>query len=387
VALLFFASTLGALSLDTLIARALNEKPSLESIDARILANRSAIEVADRLPNPQIAYVQNTLDKAQAMHQKTVTLQQNLPYYGKRESRRKAALAQDGVLQESLVKAKAALVYAIKEQAYTIWELEKVYALTCDYEALTQHTIDLYASYSSLSEGYHLGIMSATLKLSDLRIQKNILRSKITAAYAKLSYLAAQEVNALEVEIGIVATAGGADVKKRPQGNPDLALKEQEFRKEQANVAVAELNKYPDVNLIAGYSFRENFDDYATFGVGISLPLYGSEGHKEQEARRLVLAAQSAKEDMRRAVDAAFQSTAAQMQSAFDTYRVIKDEMLPQIEHMFELSSSSVSAGGDLFKYTDILLQKLRLEQNSINAIADYNRAEAKISELSGEIR
>lgn len=385
--LLFFIGTLNALSLDEVIERALNEKPSLASIEARIQAGRSAVETSDQFSNPQISYIQNTLDKAQAMHQKTLTLQQNLPYYGKRAHRRKAALAQEGVLIESLVKAKAALVYAIKEQAYTLWELEKVYTLTCDYEVLTQHTIDLYTSYSSISQGYHLGIMSATLKLSDLRIQKNILHAKITAAYAKLSYFAAQEVNSLEMEIGMAIMPEMTDVTRRLQNNPDLALKEQESRREQANVELAELNSYPDVNLVAGYAYRDNFDNYASFGVGISLPLYGSEAHKEQEARKSALAAQHAKEDMRGAVDAEFQSAYAQMRSAFETYHVINDEMLPQIEHMFALSSSSVSAGGDLFKYIDILLQKLRLEQNSINAIADYKRAEAKISELTGEIK
>ncbi len=387
IGLLFFIGTLNALSLDEVIERALDEKLSLASIEARVQASRSAVEASDQFANPQIAYVQNTLDKAQAMHQKTLTLQQNLPYFGKRESRRKAALAQESVLYESLVKAKAALVYAIKEQAYTLWELEKVYTLTCDYEVLTQHTIDLYTSYSSISEGYHLGIMSATLKLSDLRIQKNILRAKITAAYAKLSYFAAQEVNSLEMEIDIVSMPDMTEGTRHLQKNPDLALKEQESKREQANVELAELNNYPDVNLVAGYAMRDNFDNYATFGVGISLPLYGSETYKEQEARKLALAAQRAKEDMRGAVSAEFQSAYAQMRSAFETYHVIKDEMLPQIEHMFALSSSSVSAGGDLFKYIDILLQKLRLEQNSINAIAEYKRAEAKISELSGEIR
>lgn len=385
--LIFLTGTLNALSLDELIERALNKKPSLASIEARIQASRSAVEVSDQFSNPQISYIQNTLDKAQAMHQKTLTLQQNLPYYGKRAHRRKAALAQEGVLQESLIKAKAALVYAIKEQAYTLWELEKIYTLTCDYEVLTQHTIDLYTSYSSISEGYHLGIMSATLKLSDLRIQKNILHARITAAYANLSYFAAQEVNSLELEIGIASMPEMPDVARRLQNNPDLALKEQESRREQANVELAELNSYPDVNLVAGYAFRDNFDNYASFGVGISLPLYGSEEYREQEARKSALAAQHAKEDMRGAVGAEFQSAYAQMLSAFETYHVINDEMLPQIEHMFALSSSSVSAGGDLFKYIDILLQKLRLEQNSINAIADYKRAEAKISELMGEIK
>jgi hypothetical protein len=54
---------------------------------------------------------------------------------------------------------------------------------------------------------------------------------------------------------------------------------------------------------------------------------------------------------------------------------------------MFELSDSSISTGGELFKYIDILTQKLKLEQKSIAAVANYNRSKAKISALSGELR
>lgn len=385
--ILLLGSGLYAITLDEAIERALKENPSLEAIHERILAGRSAVDASDQFSNPEISYVQNTLDNRQAMSQKIVTLKQKLPYYGKRESMQKVALAQDGVLQESLVKAQAGLVYAIKEEAYTVWELERVYAITCGYEELTKQNIDLHESYSSISDSHHLGIMSATLKLSDLRIQKSMLNAKINASYARLSYLLSFELSDLELDLDVSDMPGMSDLEKGLENNRDVALKEQELRREQARVKAAELNNYPDVTLLAGYSFRERFDDYATFGVGVSLPIYGTEDDKEQEARRLALSAQSMKEDMKVSVDAQFQSSYAQMKSAYETYHIIHDEVLPQIEHMFDLSSSSISTGSDLFKYMDILLQKLKLEQKSINAVADYNRARAKISLLSGELR
>jgi hypothetical protein len=74
------------------------------------------------------------------------------------------------------------------------------------------------------------------------------------------------------------------------------------------------------------------------------------------------------------------------MKAAHETYHIVHDEALPQVAHMFELTSSSISTGGDLFKYIGILVQKLKLEQKSIAAVASYNKARAKISELSGEL-
>jgi len=54
---------------------------------------------------------------------------------------------------------------------------------------------------------------------------------------------------------------------------------------------------------------------------------------------------------------------------------------------MFELSNSSISTGGDLFNYIDVLFDKLSLEKKSINAVGNYNKANAQISQLAGEIK
>ena len=72
------------------------------------------------------------------------------------------------------------------------------------------------------------------------------------------------------------------------------------------------------------------------------------------------------------------------MKSSYDIYHIIQEDALPQVAHMFELSTSSISVGSDLFKYIDVLFQKLDLEKKSIAAVYNYNKAHAKIEELQG---
>ena len=386
-AVFIFTSSLYAMSLDEVLDKAFENSPSLEAINERISASRSAVSRADRFSNPQLSYTQDTLDENQAMSKKTIMIKQKLPYFGKRETLKKAAQSHEEVLIKSLDRAKAALSNAIKAQAYSIWEFERIYTIICDYEALTQQNIDLHAAYSSMSDNHHMGIMSAELALSDLQIQKSALNAKIDAAYANLSYLAAQEITGLEIELHISDMPGLASVKRGLINNPDIAVREKEVEKAEAKAEVARLNNYPDVTLTAGYSSRENFDDFATFGVGIVLPVYGREDYEEEEARRLSLAARNIKEETALLVKGRIEKAYAQMKSAYETHHIVHDEALPKIEHMFKLTSASISTGGDLFKYMDILVKKLKLEQKSIGAIADYNRAYAKILELSGEMR
>lgn len=380
-------SSLLSMSLDEVIDKALINSPSLEAMNERILANRINIDLAEKFANPQLSYSQDTLDDRQAMSKKTVALKQTIPFFGKRESVKNLALSHEEVLIKNLDKAKAALVNAIKNQAYGIWELESVYKIICDYEVLTKHNIELHESYASVSQNQHMGIMSAELTLSNLRIRKSDLSARIDAAYANLSYLAAQEVSDLEIVLFVSDMPGMSELAKGLESNHDLGLKAKEIEKAQAKIEKERLGNYPDLMLQAGYSSRENFDDFATFGIGVNLPIYGREDAKEEQARKLYLAAKSSKEETRLLISSKFQRAYAQMKSAYETYHIVHDEALPQIEHMFELASSSISTGSDLFKYIGILVQKLDLEQKSISAVASYNRSHAKILELSGEIR
>lgn len=390
LAIMFLSSGLYAISLDELIMKALQNNPSLVSLNHRIIASHQDTYISNNFANPTLTYTQNNIDTDQAMSRKSVTLTQKLPYFGKRDSLKNIALASEEVLAENLEQAKVNILKEIRTQAYTAWEFQKLYKIILEYEDLTKQNIELFESYtstSSSSSNQHMGIMSAELILNDLKIQKSVLNSKIKIAYARLSYLCAYNVTDLNVDIMM------GDIQKEDalilelKNNHYVAIKDKEIKKSEAILKSTNLNNYPDINLIAGYSARENFDDYVTLGVGLTLPIYGTEDSKEQGQRALVLAQKSLKEDTKKAIDADFKTAYLQMKSANEIYHIINDEALPQLEHMFELMSSSIATGTDLFKYIDILTQKLKLEKKSIGAIADYNRAEAKITALSGEIQ
>ena len=384
---LLLSSNLFGLTLEEIIDKSLSSSPSLESMNARISANKQEIELADQFSNPKISLITNTLDSDQAMSKTTLTLQQTIPFYSKRDSNQKVAIAEEAVLNEKLTKAKVELVAAIKMQAYTIWELQELYKIIDEYVTLTKQNIELYESYTTTTDNHHMGIMKAKLSLSDLQITKSTLDAKISSALAKLSYLAAFEVYELDIKLDILQKPEFKILQNSLINNPDLAIKKSELLKRNALVEVADVNNYPNINLIGGYNYRENFDDFWSIGVGLSLPIYGSEDLKEQKARSLALSLESQKADTEISVNSTLKVYFAEAKSSYEIYHIIQDDALPQIEHMFELSNSSISTGADLFQYIDVLVQKLKLEQKSINAVSSYNKAYAKISQLSGALK
>ena len=381
------SSSVFALELDEVIQRALDKNPSLQSINYRISASHATVGTSNQFSNPIVSLADNTLPSDQAMSRTTFSVQQKLPFYGKRDSLEKISLADEGILKEGLQKAEVLLVKELKIAAYTIWELEELYKTIEEYEHITRQNIDLFESYTATADNQHMGIMSAELTLSDLRIQRATLEAQIQSAYAKLSYLAAFEVNDLEQNLVVWDLPSKQSFKEGLLNNKDLSVRSKEIEKTQAMAETANLNNYPDINLLASYAYREEFDNFFTFGIAMTLPIYGTEDYQEESARELTLSAQSLKEDTKIAVFSEFTTAYVQMKSAYKIYHIVQDEALPQIEHMFELTNSSISTGGDLFKYIDILVQKLKLEQKSIAAVGIYNRSMAKIEALSGEIQ
>ena len=384
---LLFSNALFGVELESLINTALQKSPSLEVINARLTANKQSIDIADQFANPEVALVKNTLDSSQAMSKTVLSVKQNIPYYSKRAKREGVALAEDAVLKEKLRAAEAKLVERIKTEAYTIWELRELTKIIDEYISLTKRNITLYESYTSIGASGHMGIMKAELSLSDLQVQKVALEAKIYAAYARLSALAAFRVEKLDIDLNITKKPALTSFENGLRYNPQIALRTKEIEKQNAKVALADVNNYPDVNVLAGYNYREKYDDYFSVGVGLSLPIYGTEDAKEERERALLLAKRSQKEDTELGVNAALKSYYAVMLSSYKIYHIIQDDALPQVAHMFELSSSSISVGSDLFKYIDVLFQKLDLEKKSILAIANYNKAEAKIAELQGKLQ
>ena len=387
IAFMFLSSSLYSITLDEIIDSSLSKSPSLEAIKARIEANEQNINNSNQFSNPQLLLTTNTLDSSQAMSQTVLTLKQKIPYYGKRDANEKVALAEDEVLEQKLQTAKVALVERIKNEAYAIWELQELEKIINQYILLTKGNIELYESYASTNSNQHMGIMKAELSLSELKIQKSSIKAKTYSAYSRLSYLSAMDIQDLDIVLELDKKPDLSLLQNSLNSNPQIILKERELQKQNAKVEMASRNNYPDINLIAGYSYRENFDDFLNVGIGLTLPIYSSEDYKEEEARAVALSAQNMKQDTVISVNSTLKVYYSQMLSSYEIYHIIQDDSLAQIEHMFELSSSSISTGDDLFKYIDVLFSKLSLEKKSINAISNYKRAEAKISQLRGETK
>jgi len=378
---------LNAYTLDEIISNALKNNPSLEVINNKISANSFAINSSATLSNPEILFTTNTLDSAQPMSQSIITLKQKIPYISKLTNKKDISQAQQKILFTSLEKAKSALVYSIKKTAYMIWELEEIYKTLVSNEKLIKKSIKLFESYTSINNNQHIDMMDAELSLIELKVKKSELKSKIDSAYTLLSYLSAEDIKNIDISLDIDVLASKISLQEQLVNNLDIELKNKEIQKQNATVQLSSANRFPDLMLSGGYSVRSEFDNYFNIGVGITLPIYGVESSKLQEQKKLLLSQEAQKKDLQTDIQNKFQNYYIGMKSSYEIYKIIKDEALAQIQHMLDISYSSVSTGTNLLKQIKILQKKLQLEQKSINAVSSYHTNYAKILQLSGAIK
>jgi outer membrane protein TolC len=197
----------------------------------------------------------------------------------------------------------------------------------------------------------------------ELKVKKSELNSKIDSLYAKLSYLCAEDIAKLDISLEIKQLPSKSELQETLKNNLDIEIKNTEIQKQKTNLKLSDVNRYPDFMLIGGYSYRSKYDDFFNIGVGVTLPIYGTESSKYEEQKKLLLSKEADKKDTSIKIDNNFEIYFAQMQSAYDIYKILNDEALAQVAHMLDIIESSVSTGTNLLKQITILQKNYNLSK------------------------
>lgn len=391
LALILLPLLLSATSLSTLIESAKANHISLEAIQKRLSAIDNEYEVSRNFADPELSLsisdiqLDDTTNRSiEPMQYSAINVKQKIPYFGKRDAASKKVDAKKAKVAFTLTQAKVNLVESIKLTAYGIWQVEQQLKITDEYIKLTRQNIELYTAYSTSDTKAHMGIMSAELSLSQLKIKRSKLQSILIGLYRKISYLSAIKVDSLEVEMQVIEPRKLAFYIDVSRDSSAYKIKEAMLKEAQADVKVKELAGNIDPFVQVGYFYRESFEDYININVGFALPIYGTQDSKEEASRKRSLAAKSEVVDFENSLYTKVATEYARLQDSYRIYNIIEKESLPQIEHMFDLTNTSIKSGSDLFIYIELLAKKLRLEEQSIQAVASYYKITASLDALTG---
>ena len=391
---LFLAlAILPAQSIDNLIKQSLNKHPSLKTIEYRLSLMDERIAISQNLSNPELSFTINDMQfgdffsrDLEPMQYQAINFKQKFPWFGKLDARKTYIQTQKTLILDSYENAKVKLAEEIRMTAYTLKELEERIKILNKYKAVAQQNIKLYTSYASTQNSNHINSMSASLLLSKIKVRSQRYKSIHKIQKAKLTYLVQSNVNTISDPLRIQKPKSLQSYLSRLHNNPKYHMTQSQKKIASANKVIQDLEINPDPYVKVGYFNRKEFPDYASLTVGFSIPLYGTEKLRSEEARKEVLAATSASLDYESSLRSEIAVMHAKLTEAYMIYNIIQNESLPQLEHMFELTQSGIQSGGDLFAYTNLLEQKLSLEEERTSIKAEYLRTQAKLKSLTGEL-
>lgn len=391
--LFFLYYVVQAQSINHLIKQSIKKHPSLKTIKHRLSLMDERISISQNFTNPDLSFTINDIQfddpwsrDLEPMQYQAINFKQKFPWFGKLDARKIFTEAQKSVIFNSYEVAKVKLAEEIRMTAYTMKELQERISILQKYKSVAEQNIELYTSYASTENKSHTSSMSASLMHSKIKIKIKRYYTILKTQKAKLKYLVQGKVTSISDSLHIKPPTSLKYYLSKRYNNPSYHRTISQKNVAQANKNIQDLSITPDPYVKVGYFNRQEFPDYASITVGFTLPLYGTEKLESEAARKEVLATKSASVDFDFSLQSEIEIMHAKLTEAYDIYQIIQNESLPQLKHMFELTQSSIQSGGDLFAYTNLLEQKLALEEERTSIKAEYLRTQARLKSLIGEI-
>ena len=380
-------------SIKQLIQYSLDKHPSLSTIKYRLSAMDEKIAKSQTWANPDLSLTINDIQfddisnrSLEPMQYQAVNIKQKFPWFGKLDAKKAYEEEKKQVILDSYLTARVQLALQIRTTAYTIKELEARIHILGKYILLARQNIQLYTDTIATNSMSHADSMTAELSLSKIEIRKERYNALLQSQKDKLSYLIQRDVSHIHNTLTIQKPGSIGTYLKKTENNPSYKMKLTQNRAANANKKIVDLDATPDPFIQVGYFNRESYEDYASVSLGFSLPMYGTEALNSEIARKESLATQSAALDYKSFLNSEIHANFTKLREAYRIYNIIKVKSLPQLNHMLSLSSAAIEEGADLFTYTNILEQKLALEEESIATKAVYQRTKATLKALVGEI-
>ncbi|MDD2357706.1 MAG: TolC family protein [Thiovulaceae bacterium] len=386
------ATFLQAQTLDALITRSLQNHGSLKSIEQRLEALENEKEISRNFSDPEVSLTindiqfKNPTDRTlEPMQFSSLNIKQKIPYFGKRDAQTQMVESQKKLLNMGLGALKTELAKEMRITAYSIWQNEQELHIIDSSIDIIKQTISLNEAYYITSGNTQEVLMNAELSLSEQKIKRNSLLSEQNALYEKLSYLAGEKIENLELSLSVQEPKTLSFYQEKVGDSSALHVKDAELGIAKSDLHIKELSQKIDPFIQAGYYYRENHPDYAAITVGASLPLYGTQKASEEEAKKLLLAKGFEESDLKEKLNSEIAQLYEKMRNDYLSYKILSDESMPKVEHLFELAQSSAKSKDSFLEYLGMLSKKLKLQEELIKVTADFNKTHASLLALTGD--
>lgn len=396
------ASAEEAVTLDSLVQEALQNNPDIKAVKARWQASSKRPSQEGTLPDPMIGvgwqnvtFDSITLDEAPNSMLR-LSFEQEIPFPGKLSSKRNIAERNAEAEEKSYIATERRVIADLKTAYYDWYLAVKAIEITeRSKEALQKFTKIAEVKYE-VGKGIQQDVLKAQVENSRFIEQLEVLRERKEIIEARIrSILNRDGDSALgspsDIEITpLTLTPEEVSVLTR-ENAPLLAMREREIAMGEEALGLAKKELYPDfvIGASPGIMGRpgNGIDGIWEVSLGLKVPLYFWSKQKpgiEQAALELKGAQEeysSASQDLNYSVRESYlrARTAEKLMSLYES------GIIPQSRMSLESAISGYQVGSvDFLTLLDNIVTLFSFELEYYNQLAEYEKALARIEELSG---
>ena len=322
-----------------------------------------------------------------------VQASQKIPWSGKRALRGSAAAAEADVMQGDVGDTRLRLAEAARTAFYDYYLARRQLEVnTSTRKLLTQFREIAWNKYQ-VGQTTQQDVLQADVELASLESRRTELARDDEVAMARINTLlhrgADHPVPPPPAKVPLPDSLPAAEALQQAavESRPDLFARQARIRTEEANLALACREYYPDVNLVARYDGFMPEDMRPQVGVDVNVPLRNARRSAAvREASNRIAQRRAEYQDRLDQVRYEVQSGLSRASQSQRVVRLYEEKILPAAQRSLDSALANYTSGKlDFLRLIDAQRQLNAQREMYYQTIAEYHRRLAELERAVGE--
>ena len=349
------------LSLDALVAEALQNNPQLRAARHRTSAAQTQVDRVSSWDAPQAGVefyqtpVRSFPNPVKDGMETDYFIQQMFPFPGKLSNMGKAAENNAGMVNEEYRALERKVIRELKSDYYELYLSQRKIQLNAENQALMRKFVDIASKQYEVGMGKQSDILRAQTELStlvtdglNLQQEKQVVESMINTILSRppnapLGYVP-------EIEANIPTWTFEQLRSLAMENRPEVKAMNYQVVMSQAELSASKREYYPDLMVRVTYKdMAQTRDDFWATMVGISIPIApwasGKVASKVEENDLKVRSAEEESNNMRNMTLFEVQDALVKVQTNHNIVLLYKNTTLPQAEQTLQSTLAAYQTG------------------------------------------
>jgi cobalt-zinc-cadmium efflux system outer membrane protein len=319
---------------------------------------------------------------------------QKIPWFGKRQLRGEAALADSRAARWDVDDARLQIIEATCLAYYDYYLVRQDLALNVENTAKLREFHDIAARKYEANLAPQQDMLQAEVELAELARRQIELERLERIAIARINTLMHRMPDAYvpaapaSLEAPLLALSA-AELRATAVGRrPDLASLAAKIRAEQARLQLANKEFMPDFEVFGRYdNFWTQASQRGQVGVNMNVPLYRDKRYAAVREAQWRVSQRRAEyqqriDDINREVQTAYE----RFDEAQQTVRLYTEQILPAArKNVASAFAAYETSGGDFLRLVAAQRQLISLQERYQESIADYHRRLVELERVVGQ--